>query len=65
MPLPFFRRRVFAKSNAKSFAGHKEEALAFVHAHIKYFNEIYGFDFAKVAVKNQKTRWGSCSKKET
>ncbi len=30
---------------------------------IKYFNKKYGFHYNKINVKNQKTRWGSCSKK--
>jgi predicted metal-dependent hydrolase len=30
---------------------------------IEYYNQYYGFKYNKINIKNQKTRWGSCSKK--
>ena len=30
---------------------------------VEYFNKIYNFSFNKILIKNQKTRWGSCSNK--
>ena len=41
----------------------KDGALKFVNERIDYFNKIYNFKFNKIDIKNQKTRWGSCSKK--
>jgi predicted metal-dependent hydrolase len=41
---------------------HKEKALALVRARIRVYNKIYGFSFKGILIKNQKTRWGSCSK---
>ncbi len=46
----------------KDFIHHKEEALAFAEMRVKYFNKFYKFTFNKINIKNQKTRWGSCSK---
>lgn len=41
----------------------KKESLAFAQERVGVFNEIYGFSYKEVRVKNQKTRWGSCSKR--
>ena len=41
---------------------YKNEALALVCNRVKYFNKKYDLAFNKINIKNQKTRWGSCSK---
>jgi predicted metal-dependent hydrolase len=42
---------------------HKEGARRLVHERLAYFNQYYGFPLHKVAIRNQRTRWGSCSSK--
>ena len=43
---------------------YKDKALETVSGRLDQLNEqFYGFKFNQVAIKNQKTRWGSCSKK--
>ncbi len=42
---------------------HHKKSLEFTKERVIYWNQFYGFDYQKVSVKNQKTRWGSCSKK--
>jgi predicted metal-dependent hydrolase len=46
-----------------SFQEGKEGALAFVIKRIKILNKKYQFDYHSISIKNQKTRWGSCSRK--
>ncbi len=41
----------------------KEKSLALVKPRVEFFNNFYKFNFKKISIKNQKTRWGSCSSK--
>lgn len=38
-------------------------ARVFVHHRLLVLNELYGFAYNRVAIRNQRTRWGSCSKR--
>ncbi len=42
---------------------HKEQARALAVSRLQLFNEKYGFSIKKISIKNQKTMWGSCSRK--
>lgn len=42
---------------------HRALARILVHERLEYFNQYYQFSYNKVAIRNQKTRWGSCSSK--
>ncbi|MFA5131039.1 MAG: M48 family metallopeptidase [Patescibacteria group bacterium] len=37
-------------------------ARELISARLKYYNSIYHYDYARLTIRNQKTRWGSCSK---
>ncbi|MEK7628957.1 MAG: SprT family zinc-dependent metalloprotease [Patescibacteria group bacterium] len=50
-------------SSRKLYIKHKDEALVLAQNRVNYFNQFYGFKFNKINIRNQKTRWGSCSKK--
>ena len=54
-------RRKRASSVTKHYAEHKELAREFVLARLAYFNEFYGFAYNRVAIRNQKRCWGSCT----
>ncbi len=58
-----FVPKVPAKNSRKEFIKHKTEALALAQNRVEYFNKFYNFKFNKINIRNQKTRWGSCSKK--
>jgi len=51
------------KTTKKDYALHKEKALSLARTRIEYFNKFYNFNLNEVFVRNQKTRWGSCSRK--
>ncbi len=55
--------RLDTKNTKKEYLENKESALALAKSRIQYFNNIYNFKFNSVTIKNQKTRWGSCSKR--
>jgi predicted metal-dependent hydrolase len=41
----------------------KDKALQIAKDRINHFNKYYNFQFKNITIKNQKTRWGSCSRK--
>jgi len=54
---------VFAKQSKREYLKLRGEALKIAQVKVDKFNKIYGFKFNQIVIKNQKTRWGSCSKK--
>lgn len=42
---------------------YKNKALELATSRIKFFNKFYQVSFNKINIRNQKTRWGSCSTK--
>ncbi|MDP2586758.1 MAG: M48 family metallopeptidase [Candidatus Komeilibacteria bacterium] len=56
-------RRVSLRGAKKEYLENKDRALILAQQRLEFFNRSYGFKFNRVSIKNQKTRWGSCSKK--
>lgn len=46
-----------------AYKKHKEIARELVHRKLSEHNVHYALSFGKIAIRNQRTRWGSCSKK--
>ncbi len=46
-----------------AYQANKAAALALAEARLAHWNAHYGFRYASVRIKDQKTRWGSCSKR--
>jgi len=64
--LSFYKQ--FANTNIaplgkKDYSLHKEAARALAVERVEHFNKIYRHSYSKISIKNQKTRWGSCSSK--
>lgn len=55
------RRRRRASSVTKHYLEHKEAARALILARLEHFNIHYGLTYNRVAIRNQRRRWGSCS----
>lgn len=57
LPLPKLRR------NTRAYKVAREEARALVQLRLAHFNKVYGFQIGTISIRDQKTRWGSCSAK--
>lgn len=58
-----FKTNEFSRNDTKHFEEHKDKALVFVQNRIGYFQKHYYVSYRAINIKDQKTRWGSCSKK--
>lgn len=44
------------------YKARRKETAKFVKERIAVLNESYGFSYASITIRNQKSRWGSCSR---
>jgi predicted metal-dependent hydrolase len=58
-----FHPIVRASSSRLEYLKYKDAALQISKERCAYFNSFYKFTYNKITVRNQKTRWGSCSKR--
>ncbi len=58
-----FSGKAVARHSKADYLKYKDEAYALAVERVNYFNTIYQFSFSQINIKNQKTRWGSCSKR--
>lgn len=58
-----FKHSFIADNSQESYLKHKFKALELAERKIEYYNKICNFKFNKINIKNQRTKWGSCSKK--
>lgn len=52
------------KEKHDEYLKYKNKALVIVKDRIEYFNQQYNYHWNQISIKNQKTRWGSCSSKK-
>ena len=56
------KRRRLKKKN-EDYIKYKEQARKLIHQRLAFFLQVYNFQYNKVAIRDQRSRWGSCSKK--
>lgn len=52
---------ITTKGTQAHYRRYKEEARARVHARLRHYNQFYQLTWQRIAIRNQKTCWGSCS----
>ncbi|MEK9173762.1 MAG: M48 family metallopeptidase [Patescibacteria group bacterium] len=52
-----------AGDDALQYRKYKEQARRLTHEKLAYWNQFYGFSYGRISIRNQRTRWGSCSLK--
>ena len=55
------RRRSRLAQHDSHYHTHKEFARAIIHERVQHWNIHYGFSYHRIAIKNQRRCWGSCS----
>lgn len=56
--------RLLAHHNKQDYLNNKDKALKLAVSRVGYYNQFYQYDIGKISIKNQSTRWGSCSGKK-
>lgn len=56
-------KRFIQRGGRHEYLKHKEMARSLAVSRLEYWNQFYGFSYHRISIRNQKTRWGSCSKR--
>jgi predicted metal-dependent hydrolase len=51
------------RKNSTAYKEARKEARVLVTERLQHFNELYNFMYGTISIRDQKTRWGSCSAK--
>lgn len=58
-----FKGHAITRYSVEDYLKYKDRAYELAIGRVHCFNKIYKYRFNRINIKNQKTRWGSCSKK--
>jgi len=45
----------------EDYERYKKQALSLITQRVEHFNSYYRYQYKRISIRNQKTRWGSCS----
>ncbi len=51
------------RSSHTEYTDSRKEVLNRVQARVIYFNVLYGHTYKRISIRNQQSRWGSCSRR--
>lgn len=51
------------KAEKRNYKTQKESARVIIQERLEFFNQYYNFEYSRVSIKNQKSCWGSASRK--
>lgn len=54
-------KSLLSQGSRQDYLRYKEKARRVVNWKLLQFNEYYGFEYKRIAIRDQKSRWGSCS----
>ncbi len=63
--LEFFHSKpksILMQGGKRDYAKHKEQARELAQNRLQHWNQFYGFAYGRISIRDQKTRWGSCSR---
>jgi predicted metal-dependent hydrolase len=55
--------KIFFKNTTTEYLELKKKAQEIAEKRVLFWNQYYNFSYNRIAIKNQKSRWGSCSRK--
>lgn len=55
------RAKPRSEKSERHYEEHKELARGIIRERTAHWNQFYGFSYKRIAIKNQRTCWGSCS----
>jgi hypothetical protein len=58
-----FKDKPVARYSHDDYLKYKEHAYALIESKVRTLADKYGYQYNKLTIKNQKTCWGSCSRK--